>query len=732
MHRFRVVSLALATTLLLALPAAADCPLGRFVAPPSYVHGAPLTVADFNHDGRLDTVTAFPEVSAIHVNLGGPGGTFERGPAIEIGSQLERLEVAFAATTADVDDDGNLDIVLAVQSSGAIEVHRGRGDGTFHPVRIVSYQAMPRSVATGDFDGDGILDIAAADPAARRIDVYWGRGDGTFVTPPTAVQVMAGRPVQLVVADFNGDGRADLSFGATLTGLEVRLAAAGRSFAQPHQLELAGGYHGSVIRDVDGDGELDIVVADLVADVISIFPGRGDGTFGQRVDYRAGSSTEGVGFGELTGDGIPDIVSGNAGAGTIVVLPGFGGGRFGPAVSYYAGYNVSGVTVADFNGDGRDDVLAADTVSYTVLLQGANRRLRQPDVFRANTTSFDVVTADFNSDGIPDVAVAAYEREGAIILLGNGDGTLRQGSLAVLGPQPVTLDVADLNGDGRSDLVAGLRGGISVALGRGNGHFHPPVLTPLDPILYLSGIGDFDNDGDVDAMALDRVENVIVFLANDGTGRLTEKRQVRTTRIPTRAILVDVNGDGRNDLVTLEDPVVNNFAELGFLVIRLGNGNGTFGSRRELPAGRTPSYLAAADFNNDGRLDLAVSDFTPNGGIHLYRGTGSGAFREVGVLPAYHQAGEPVLRDFDGDGDVDVAFTTTGLVMVYENLGVETLGNFTFADEPLAHVAGPGPWSSSSADFNGDGRIDLVTAGIDGHVSIQLNGTVCRRRSARH
>lgn len=100
MHRFRVVSLALATTLLLAVPAAANCPLGRFLAPPSYVHGTLLAVADFNHDGRLDTVTWFAGVSAIHVNPGGPGGTFEQGPAIEIVSQTERLEVAFAGTAS--------------------------------------------------------------------------------------------------------------------------------------------------------------------------------------------------------------------------------------------------------------------------------------------------------------------------------------------------------------------------------------------------------------------------------------------------------------------------------------------------------------------------------------------------------------------------------------------------------------------------------------------------------
>lgn len=418
--------------------------------------------------------------------------------------------------------------------------------------------------------------------------------------------------------------------------------------------------------------------------------------------------------------------------GEVVVLAGFGSGKFGAPVSYAAGYNPSGVTVADFNADGLDDVLTTDRESYTVLLQRADHRLPQPEILKARTLSLDIDTADFNSDGLPDVAVTAFERAGAAIFLGNGDGSLREGVLAFVGAQPVTLDVVDLNADGHSDLVAGIRGGIGVALGTGNGHFQNSELTPLDNIIYLSATGDFDNDGDVDAMALDRVENTVVFLANDGKGRLTDsRRQVRIGRIPTSAILVDVDGDGKNDLVTTEDPVVNNFVELGFVVVRLGNGNGTFGTPRELPAGNTPSFLAAADFNNDGRIDLAVSDFTPAGGLHLYRGTGSGAFREAALLPAYHQTGKPVLRDFDGDGDVDVAFTTTGLVLVYENLGVETLGNFTFAEEPLAHVAGPQPRNLSAADFNGDGRLDLVTGGISGEVSIQLNGTVCRRRSAR-
>jgi large repetitive protein len=709
------------TFALLSLPAAAACPLSRFDGPPVYADGTILAVEDFNEDSRIDVLSGLYPESELHLNLGGPGGTFRRGPAIPILSQTDRVPVAFDAATADFNRDGRLDFALAAQSTGAIEIHLGRGNGTFEPVRTVNYQREPRAIVTADFDGDGHLDLAVAD-FWNDVELFWGNGDATF-SRPMRLPVSA-RLTDLVTDDFNNDGRPDLLIARVDGTMEVRLAVAGRTFVPIHVLR--GGAYGIAVRDLDGDGRLDVTTADNSEFVVSIFRGQGDGTFRPRVNYNGGDIPEGIAFGEMTGDGIVDIVAGNSVDGSVAILPGVGNGAFGAPIVYSAGYNIWGVFVADVDGDGLDDILASDQASYTVLLQRPDHSFEERDVYRPASVVYDVAAADFDSDEVPDLAVAAFERAGAAMFLGNGDGTLRSAGIVPLGDDPIALDAVDLNGDGTADLVAGIRGGVSVALGRGEGRFADPVKTPLADIRYVTAVGDYDNDGDPDVLALDRRANTIRLLANDGAGRLWNGGELQASHAPTHALLVDVNGDGDTDLLTTEDTFINQHSAPGFLVIRLGNGNGSFGTPREHQVGKEPLHVSAADFDGDGDLDLAVSDFAwPDGAVHLFRGTGKGAFEPAGVLRGYGQAGEAVVRDLDADGDADVAFPNAGLVYVYENLG-----GFTFAN-PLAHIAGRTPMSLAAADFNGDGRIDLASSGLFGEVTVQRN-SVCRRRSARH
>lgn len=718
---FRAAMLLLAAVL--GSAAHAQC-AARFDTIPAYAHGFFLALADFDGDGHLDTLTAAPDEAAARVNFGRPDGTFDRGPATPLRAAVDRQPHLFDAVSGDWNEDGVLDAAIAAQSLGAVELLLGRGDGTFAP-HTVAELIYPRAVTAADFDGDDHLDLVVADPDQPQVAVFWGKGDGTFAAP-LGLPIDVGSDV--AAGDLNGDGRADLVIGRSSLGLDVLLAGSGRTFAAPHRLEILRDHWGLVVRDFDGDGKLDIALADPSAFAVSTFRGNGDGTFQPRIDAPAGIATEGIAFGELTGDGRLDMVAGNGPEGRIVVLAGLEDGTFDLPVKYHAGGNLWGVHVADLNGDGLDDVIVSDVAAYTVLLQNDANGFPQLDSVRAGNVVYDTVVADFNGDTIPDLAAADLESSVAGILLGRGDGTFALWTNADLGVGPISLGAADFNADGKPDLVAGCRFEVSVALGRGDGRFDPPSsYLPVEAMrFYVVAPGDVDRDGDVDIAAVDRAASAIRFLVNDGTGHFTlSAASVSSTPVPARPLLVDVDHDGAADLVHAWDRNDSPQGGAGFLDVRLGRGNGTFRDPLTIPAGLDPWDVRAADLDGDGHVDLLVTSWNSDGGVRLYRGDGAGAFDFAASLSAYGQALDVAVEDFNHDGVSDVAVNDGRLVYVYQGMG-----GFAFR-APEAHVAAESPFTLGAADFNRDGWIDIATGGFFGNVTVQLNEPVCRRRTVR-
>jgi hypothetical protein len=660
------------------------------------------------------------------VNFGRSDGTFDRGPATPMRVPLDQEPHLFDAATGDWNEDGLLDAVVGSESLGSVELLLGRGDGTFDPAHTISAFSYPRRTAAADFDGDDHLDLVVADPQADFVSIFWGNGDGTFAT---ALQLAITDVADLAAGDLNGDGRDDLVAGRGSAGLEVLLAQSGRTFAAPQNVAVLRDHWGIVLRDVDGDAKLDLGLADLSAFAVSTFRGNGDGTFQPRIDAAAGFATEGIAFGELTGDDRLDIVAGNGPEGHVVVLAGREDGTFDAFVPYQAGGNLWGVRVADLNGDGRDDVIASDVASYTVLLQNDAYSFPQLDTLRAAGVSYDTAIADFNRDGKPDLAVADIDSSDVAMLLGRGDGTFDFSSSAQVGLSPISLAVADLNGDQIPDLVTGGRHEVTIALGRGDGNFNPPVgyLTTDASRYFIITTGDIDRDGDVDIAVVDRAASAVRFLRNDGEAHFVETADaVFTVAFPARPLLVDVNHDGIDDLVHPSDANDSHLGGPGFLHIRLGRGNGRFDEATNIGTGLDPWDVRAADFNGDGHVDLIVTSWHTNGDARIYRGDGTGAFALAATLSAFGQALDLAIADFDRDGLVDVAMNNGRLVYVYENAG-----GFAFR-HPIAHVAAESPFTIGAADFDGDGWTDITTGGFFGEISVQRNEPVCRQRAVRH
>ena len=455
-------------------------------------------------------------------------------------------------------------------------------------------------------------------------------------------------------------------------------------------------------------------------------PGNGDGTFGTRKDYPAGQFTEGVSFGDFDGDLYLDAVLGNSINSEVVILHGQPDGSFGPPLSHPAGQNLFDVRVADLNGDGRSDIVASDAIGYGVLLQQEDHGFGQFDTLPGGFGT-DLTAVDMNGDARPDLVMTEGDHDLVLVYLARSDGTLEPPRATnVASSLPYRLATADLNHDGHTDVVTAnfFADTITVLLGRGDGTFDAPVTYPTGAGTADITLGDIDSDGDADAaVALLEGASVLIFI-NDGHGTLTRGIDV-ASRAAQHVRLADLNGDGRPELFVGDRTDAIEAEAPGFLVVHPGNGDGTFGTAREYSGHMIPTGSVLADFNRDGKIDLAVADFSRN--TRIYLGDGTGALTLQATLP--HSTGVQHLAaaDFTGDGIPDLASANGYVVMTYAGNGDGTF------DRPDGFIAGSGAYSLAAIDTNHDGRPDLAVGTQETKDLVLMhNETTCRRRAARH
>jgi hypothetical protein len=501
------------------------------------VTGFHLVTADLNLDGLPDLLSdsivlpgsADGEFGApVDLGLGFPGGL--DGPT----------------WPGDFDGDGRTDILA--RENGALAVFLNDGDLVFHRAQAVMTFAT-YFAALDDFDGDGHLDVAAGPlvPEGGLLVIYTGRGDGTL-NAPWAIETNRSIRGSMAVADLDGDGHMDLAFGAESGELVVLLGRGdGTLRSVPSGISQGGGARSLAAGDLDGDGRTDLVGLSAGAlSEVAVWLGNGDGSFRLRERFRSAELPTGVAVVRLDDDPHPDLAVVNycadatCSTGWLSLYLGNGNGDFFLAGRERVYGNPTSLLAADFDLDGYSDfaiVWGSVHLSPSNVQVWLGRGDGSAVLSWNGGTTFglyiaSMATADFNSDGFPDLATS-----NSVVFLGDGLGSFGPPLDLRLGGQAIAAD--DFDGDGHQDIAFGGFGvtGIRVVPGDGAGGFGPPrSFLNLGCIAMVAA--DFSDDGRPDLVC--GGSSVIEVIPNIGRYRDRDADGVNDAVDDC----VDVDGDG--------------------------------------------------------------------------------------------------------------------------------------------------------------------------------------------
>ena len=325
-----------------------------------------VTVADVDGDGNLDAIAV---AGLGYVFLGDGSGGFGAAMTYPVGGSPTDV------VAVDLDNDGSVDLATSNVFSSPVVVTLNNGDGTFAaPVGYSGSIVQARAITSADLDNDGFADLIAVNDGTKKLSVQLNNGDGTF-DEQAAYDTEFG-PYDVQTADFDGDGNQDVAVAyRTSDGVDVYLGNGDGTLAAPGFYATGDTAESLALGDVDGDGDVDIVTSNFglfggTGDSISLLRNNGDGTFAPQEETPVGSNPQDIELADIDGDGNLDVVLALETANTVVVLTNDGMGGFGSPAGTPAGTLPYELAVGDLDGNGTPDAISAQFLSrdLSVLL----------------------------------------------------------------------------------------------------------------------------------------------------------------------------------------------------------------------------------------------------------------------------------------------------------------------------------------------------------------------------
>ena len=601
------------------------------------------------------------------------------------------------------------------------------GNGVFASQMTLSTgdSSRPVSVGLGYFNNDTHLDIAVTNYDTHTIGIFRGYGNGTF-TNQTVFSTGASRPVSIAVDDFNNDHWLDIVVTNNGTNtIGIFLGYGNGSFGS--QILYSTGYDSFpycvVVGDLNNDHSLDILVANYGTDNVGMFLGNGTGNFTAQTTYSTslGSKPYSIAVSDFNNDGHFDIAVVNSGKNNIGIFLGYGNGSFASQTTYSTspGTNPHSIIIGDFNQDYQLDIAVSnyDTNNISVLIGNNDGSFAAPTLHSTGIDSgpFGMTAGDFDNNNQSDIAVVNSGTNNVFVLIGYSMMQSQSPTTYLTGDasHPLQIGIGDFDNDTQLDLAVLNYGtnNVGILLGYGNGSFQEQITfsTGNNSHSYAFVVGDIDNDHRLDVVVGNSNIESLGFLYGYGNGTFAAVVPYFTGALsyPRWVIVNDFNNDGYPDI---------GFADYGTgnMGIILGYGNRVFGNLKTYSIGDNtrPIAIAAGDFNNDHRLDIALVTISTNT-LGIFLGSGDGTF----ILFTTYSTGDsssPTMvnvADLNKDNHLDVVVVNQGIntIGVFFGIGDGSFGT----QQSYSTGSSSQPVYVDIADLNNDGWLDLAVGNVN-------------------
>lgn len=736
-----------------------------------------VALGDIDGDGKLDVAMANNGGAKLSIlrntSTAGTITPSSFASVVDFTAGTGALDVAIG----DLDGDGKLDVAVVNYNSGTVSVFRNTstsGSIMFAPKVDFTTGAGPFSIAIGDLDGDGRPEIAVANNGSLSMSILRNTSTVGSISFASKVDFAAGdHPYSIAIGDVNGDGKPDLAVSnyvsntvSVFRNMSSPGSISGSSFAAKVDFTTGTNPTGITLGDIDGDGKLDVAVANEVSATVSVFRNistSGSIAFSSKVDFATGSTPELIALGDVDGDGKPDIAVANNGGASVSVLKNTStsgsitSDSFAPKVNFTTGNGPFGVAIGDIDGDGKPELVAGNnsgfvsvlrntvglptphitsfapasgTVGSSVSLTGANFDASaannivyfggvKASIGSSSPTSMTVnvpVGASYSPISVTTRNLTAYSNDNFTpTFSGNHDITTNSFAAKrdfAVGSSPYRLAIGDLDGDVQPDLVVpnGTSQTISVLRNLSTTDsilFAAKVDFAVGAGSYYSILVDVDGDGKLDVVTANTDGGTFSVYRNTsspGSISFASRVDVASGSTPFTLSSNDIDGDGKPEIVTVSysTDTVSIFRNTSTL------GSVSFATRQTFAAGSFPRCAVIRDLDGDGRADLVVANEFASS-ISVFRNTSSGGSISFASRQDFTTATGPfgiAVGDLDGDAKLDVAAYGTGnTCSLLRN--TSTPGSIAFA--PKQDIAWQYGHFIALADVDGDGKADLVT-----------------------